>query len=156
MATTEFITEASLDSSFSGVSFDAEEAILVGVYPDQLSIYRAKRGWIKVLEAVFLLEEERDYEMSCKSDLESDSFSLSCQFLSACGRYAFWRITNDQAPEAQYEIETAHIPSGAAFLQHLNTTPDLSASSHHSALFPEHDDSDQPTWLKSIIERLKK
>lgn len=97
-------------SSSNAVFFDGEKVSLIGTYADQLSAYRAKRSWVETLETFFLLEEGRDLKFMVDSDLESQSHILRCNFLSACARYAFWRLTNEQAIEAQYILETAHIP----------------------------------------------
>ena len=35
---------------------------------------------------------------------ESKYFVLNCYFTSACGRYAFWRLINNQAPEAESKL----------------------------------------------------
>ncbi|MCB0360906.1 MAG: hypothetical protein KDD44_14760, partial [Bdellovibrionales bacterium] len=31
-----------------------------------------------------------------------------CFFISACGRYAFWRLINDQAPEAEDKLRATN------------------------------------------------
>ncbi len=38
---------------------------------------------------------------------------------------SFWRLTNQQAPEAQYEIETAHIPDSASRHSDFISAPDM-------------------------------
>ncbi|MCB0311375.1 MAG: hypothetical protein KDD42_09070 [Bdellovibrionales bacterium] len=94
----------------AAVYFDGERVRLEGSYSDQLSAYRAKKVWLETLSLYFLLEEEQDVEVQVDSRLSESRYLLSCDFLSACARYAFWRITNHQTPEVQYLIETAHIP----------------------------------------------
>jgi hypothetical protein len=93
-----------------GVCFDPEEAVLEGVYTDELSAHRAKKGWAKALENTFLLTQGYDFVASIQPFSEQKRFVLKCEFSTACGRYAFWRLTHAQAPDAQYLIETAHIP----------------------------------------------
>lgn len=92
------------------VSFDGDRTLLEGVYRDQLSAYRAKRVWLEAFSIYFLLDEEQDLRVQISSDHEHGVYLIRCEFLSACARYAFWRLTNHQTPEAQYIIETAHIP----------------------------------------------
>lgn len=87
-----------------GLIFDADGVCLFGKYHDELSAWRAKNKWIEVLHDYFLLESERDYEIKVVSDLTSLTFCLSCSFSSACGRYAFWRLINHQAPEAERKL----------------------------------------------------
>ena len=110
---------------FQGVAFDPEQIHLVGIYADELSVFRARKNWSDTLESAFLLEKERDFNFSVERNYESQSFVLTCEFLTACGRYAFWRLTNQQAPEAQYEIETAHIPDSASRHSDFISAPDM-------------------------------
>lgn len=100
------ITENTIDlKKFKpGLIFDADGVCLFGKYYDEISAWRGKRKWIEVLHEYFLLEPERDYEISVISELESNTFCLSCSFESACGRYTFWRLINHQAPEAEEKL----------------------------------------------------
>ena len=109
------------------VRFDPERLSLYGSYADQLSAYRAKRSWVETLESCFLLDQGHDFEISVYSNLEEGQFSLTCAFLTACARYAFWRLTNHQAPEAQYMIETAHIPASESHHEQIMSAPDLTS-----------------------------
>lgn len=98
-----------------GLIFDAEGVTLVGRFGDELSAYRARKQWRDVLKTYFLLEEQRDYEMSVMSSPENRYNLLSCFFTSACGRYAFWRLINDQAPEAEEKLSQANlVPAGGS------------------------------------------
>jgi len=108
-----------------GVAFDPESVTLRGLYKDEISAHRAKRLWIETLESNFLLELDYDFELSVISVLDHDLFYLSCSFSTACARYAFWRITNNQAPEAQYIIETAHIPMCESRHEDILRAPDM-------------------------------
>ncbi|HMO18003.1 MAG TPA: hypothetical protein PKA63_11880 [Oligoflexia bacterium] len=87
-----------------GLIFDADGVCLFGKYHDELSAWRAKKQWINVLHDYFLLEIERDYEIGVVSEIGTLTFCLSCSFKSACGRYAFWRLINHQAPEAEKKL----------------------------------------------------
>ncbi len=98
-----------------GLIFDAEGVTLVGRFSDELSAYRARKQWREVLKTYFLLEEQRDYDMSVMSSPENGYNLLSCFFTSACGRYAFWRLINDQAPEAEEKLGEANlVPVGGS------------------------------------------
>ena len=112
------------NSSSEGVRFDSEKAILQGSYGDQVSAYRAKRIWIEVLNNYFFLEVKKDFSCSIER-VDEHLFSLICSFDTACARYVFWRITNEQAPEAQYIIETAHIPLCESRHLDILDAPDL-------------------------------
>ena len=52
-------------------------------------------------------------------------FMLRAHFVSACARYAFWRLTNCQAPETQYIMETAHIPVCESRHDDILSVPDM-------------------------------
>jgi hypothetical protein len=93
-----------------GLWYDAERLILEGIYLDEVSAYRAKKSWIKSFELNFLLEEIHDFKVKVGFDPESARYHVQCTFTSACGRYAFWRLTHHQAPEVQFALETAHLP----------------------------------------------
>ena len=107
------------------VLFDPEAVRLEGVYRDQISAYRAKRIWIQALERCFLLEQDHDFSVCVASEVAESRFTLTCHFMTACARYAFWRLTNHQAPEAQYIIETAHIPRSESHHDAFLEAPDL-------------------------------
>lgn len=94
-----------------GLIFDAEGVNLTGQFTDQLSVYRARKMWVQTLNNYFLLEQERDYEMEIAEGAEAGTWKLNCVFLSACGRYAFWRLINHQAPEAELRL------SGASYIE---------------------------------------
>ena len=107
-----------------GVCFDPERISLEGIYRDEISAYRAKKVWIEVLESTFLLDHNYDLCFII-GEYSEDRFFLSCQFTTACARYAFWRLTNHQAPEAQYVIETAHIPDCESRQDDFLYAPDM-------------------------------
>ena len=88
-------------SKRSELAYDAEAVSLIGSFGDELSAYRARKTWMDVFTNFFLLERERDYDMEIEWDEDLDCFILDCTFSSACGRYAFWRLINHQAPEAE-------------------------------------------------------
>jgi len=93
-----------------GLWYDAERLLLEGVYLDEITAYRARRRWIKTLEANFLLECDHDFSMKVFAEDKGERYVVRCSLLTACGRYAFWRLTHHQAPEVQFLLETAHLP----------------------------------------------
>ena len=99
-------TENKIDlSQFkSGLIFDAEGVALFGKYDNELLAWRAKKEWVQVLHDYFLLEPTRDYEIDVITDLDTFTFCIKSSFNSACGRYAFWRLINHQAPEAEKKL----------------------------------------------------
>ncbi len=93
-----------------GLWYDAERLILEGAYLDEITAYRARRRWIQTFETNFLLEGDHDFRLKVVFEDEGSRFFVRCTFLTACGRYAFWRLTHHQAPEVQFMLETAHLP----------------------------------------------
>lgn len=87
-----------------GLIYDADSIILAGKYSDELSAHRARKDWRGILGSYFLLDEGRDYELWVRSDATARYFVVHCCFISACGRYAFWRLVNQQAPEAEARL----------------------------------------------------
>ena len=142
------------------VSFDPERVRLEGIYHDQISAYRAKRAWIEALERCFLLDLSHDFSIAVSSAYDEGRFTLHCDFLTACARYAFWRLTNHQAPEAQYTIETAHIPRGESRLDDFVAAPDLSPlrPEHHDPLVLQGDGhrGNLADTVRSVFERIVK
>jgi hypothetical protein len=116
-------TKEDYPDTSTGVCFDPENVTLEGVYADELSAYRARKCWAEALENHFLLEPEHDFFVVI--DDSTDDYRLRCEFITACARYAFWRLTNNQAPEAQYIIETAHIPKGESQFERFMQAPDM-------------------------------
>lgn len=96
-----------------GLWYDADRLVLEGLYLDEITAYRARKRWMQTLEANFLLEGQHDFRIKVRMVPESGRYRVRCDFLSACGRYAFWRLTHHQAPEVQYMLETAHLPTVA-------------------------------------------
>jgi len=118
----------------SEVCFDPDKTILEGLYTDELSAHRARKNWLTALETHFLLDLDHDFSMKIEFDEADKVYRLKCTFSSACARYAFWRLTNSQAPEAQYIIETAHIPSADSQTSRFLTAPDLKSVKEDSFL----------------------
>lgn len=113
------------DSFINRICFDPDKAIIFGKYKDELSCYRARNIWIELLDEHFFLQAGIDFNVEIEKESDSEFFELSCNFNTACGRYAFWRITNYQAPEVQYLMETAHIPMCESRQEEIMMTPDL-------------------------------
>ena len=145
-----------------GVCFDPDRVVLQGVYPDEISAHRAKRLWSQTLSSHFLLDAENDFRLQVNGSTETGKFVLTCSFLTACGRYAFWRITNNQAPETQYVIETAHIPICSSRHEDILCAPDLhsiheeplilSTGELTDLLFPPRKPKFS-SWLKKLLGR---
>jgi hypothetical protein len=144
-------------NSPAGVCFDPDNVTLEGVYADELSTFRARKCWVEALENHFLLEVEHDFLLLVER--KGDEFQLRCEFLTACARYAFWRLTNNQAPEAQYIIETAHIPKGESQFERFMQAPDLCHIGDGPLIFrgdksiPEINDK-WFEWVKGLVNRL--
>lgn len=135
------------------VCFDPETISLQGVYRDELSLFRAKKKWADTLEISFMLEHNKDFSFTMIRHYEELKFILFCHFHTASGRYAFWRLTNYQAPDAQYLIETAHMPErNLAFTaDDTASPPELTSIDEEPALF---NTSSQSSPIKSTLEKI--
>ena len=142
------------------VCFDPENVLLEGSYSDQLSAYRAKKAWIEALERCFLLDVSHDFHVRVASSYTDSKFVLKCEFTTACARYAFWRLTNQQAPEAQYIIETGHIPRGESRHEDFLEVQDLKPIEEYDPLVLRGGDSENRQnrsvkyWISKLMERL--
>jgi len=145
-----------IDESHSGISiqFDLDQMSLQGSYLDELSCHRAKRVWKEVLERTFLLKKDQDFILTAKESSEENAFLLLCLFDSPSGRYVLWRLANDQAPESQYTIETAHVPDSTLMHDSFISAPDMIACGSTPTILGEASDSAAPL-LKNICERIK-
>lgn len=115
-----------------GLWYDAEKLILEGIYLDEVSAYRARRSWIKTFEMNFLLEEIHDFKVKVMFERDEGKYHVQCTFTSACGRYAFWRLTHHQAPEVQFTLETAHLPHMTSLrFEEPSIEPDIESVSPH-------------------------
>lgn len=139
-------------TSFQGVCFDPDEVCLEGYYSDEITAYRSKKNWVKILESNFLLDLKQDFKL--KVQQQEKMFVLKCEFLSACGRYAFWRLTNNQAPEAQYQIETSHIPDCETKMDDFIAAPDLQPADQKSWILNPPQRISKPTHISKIIDRI--
>jgi len=103
-------TESAAEGRMLGLWYDPDRLIIEGLYCDEITAYRARKRWIEALTSHFLLEESLDFVLKVKALRGERHFKIQCNFLTACGRYAFWRLTHHQAIEVQYILETAHLP----------------------------------------------
>ncbi len=141
------------------ICYDPENVLLEGWYPDELSAYRARTVWKQTLSHHFLLEYEEDFQLSIERNKTGDVFQLSCTFYTACARYAFWRITNEQAPEVQYLLETAHIPKSSSNTDLLLSAPDMRCVTEGHLLISKYGEPPElnTSWLnglKRIFQKL--
>lgn len=97
-------TKIDFNKAKPGLIYDPEGICLIGKFSDELAAHRARKQWKLILNSHFLLEVERDFEISVISSHNDERYLLACAFTSACGRYAFWRLANRQAPEAEDKL----------------------------------------------------
>jgi hypothetical protein len=137
-----------------GITFDPDTIVIQALYGDELSAYRAKKLWSDTLNNFFMLSAEDDFTCSIMHLPEQERYYLVCTFLTSNGRYAFWRITNYQAPEAQYIFETAHIPLCESRQSDILRAPDL-RSIYDDPLLPKNFE-DNPELRNTIGSAFKK
>lgn len=92
-----------------GLIFDADSVTLLGKFTDEFSAHRAKKQWMGVFAHHFLLERSRDYDMEVGNVEGTGYYYLRSTFESACGRYAFWRLVNHQAMEAEQKLQSPNM-----------------------------------------------
>lgn len=83
--------------------FDEEMLTLKASYISEIAAHRALKNWVKILGKAFVLERDYDYM------LKRQNGELTCSFLTASGRYAKWRLCNNNAPEHHYLLSVAHL-----------------------------------------------
>lgn len=137
----------------SPVRFDPETSALAGVYTDELAVHRAKRGWRSVLETNFVLELGHDFTLEIVEDPTTGRYLMRCEFISGCGKSAFWRITNHQAPETQCIIETAHIPISDSLFEELVAAPDMRPLDDEEPFIPGWREVQRSSRLERLIAR---
>jgi hypothetical protein len=150
--------ENSIGPGMLGLWYDPERLIVEGVYQDEVTAYRARRRWIEALEKNFLLEESLDFSLKVRCSRGGRNFRVRCDFLTACGRYAFWRLTHHQAPEVQFLLETAHLPHSIPSFSREEDEFEVDSfglDGEHRAVedvyLPKHSEEDS---LKSVLQRL--
>ena len=101
MTYVDYVTKAKPAKKTPKLEYLTDDVAIVRNFPDEMSAYRARKTWHKILSSHFLLEDERDYTIAIDCDHATRRYSLSCIFTSACGRFAYWRLVNKQAIEAE-------------------------------------------------------
>lgn len=135
-----------------GLIYDADGIALLGKYTDELSAHRAKKHWVDVLNSYFLLEKDRDYELWVTTSLQESYFVLNCSFISACGRYTFWRLINHQAPEAERKLGSSF---DSATIRRMNSEDEEDGGTWvFSALDQQIDESQHSITLLEKIKKL--
>jgi hypothetical protein len=140
----------------SPVRFDPETNALAGVYSDELALYRARRGWRQVLEANFVLQLGHDFNIDVVADPEAGRYLMRCEFVSACAKSAFWRITHHQAPETQCIIETAHIPIADSLFENLIAAPDMQPLEAEAPFIPGWREVQRASPLERFLGHLRR
>ena len=95
------------------ITYNTDNISIISQFGDEMSVYRCRRTWTEILSNHFLLEKDRDFKMSISAS--ESPFILTCEFNSACGRYAFWRLINQQAPEAENKLINSGYPGSELF-----------------------------------------
>lgn len=137
-----------------GLIYDADSVILAGKYSDELSAHRARRQWRNILNSYFLLDDERDYELWIRSEATQGYFVVHCCFVSACGRYAFWRLVNQQAPEAEAKLGESLRNSEVKRVMNSNGSNKLSQKGTNMLIDSLHDQIDENNRTKNLLSRL--
>ena len=148
------VADGVADGRMLGLWYDPDRLIVEGVYCDEVTAYRARKRWIEALELHFLLEETLDFSLKVKLSRGGRHFKVRCDFKSACGRYAFWRLTHHQALEVQSLLETAHLPRPLCNVSTQEVMDDIDLlaelSQHHQSVGQSQEDSTPPGWQRAV------
>jgi hypothetical protein len=154
--------ENSVGPGMLGLWYDPERLVVEGVYQDEVTAYRARRRWIEALGKNFLLEEGLDFSLKVRRSRGGRSFRVRCDFLTACGRYAFWRLTHHQAPEVQFLLETAHLPHTVPSFSQVEDDFELESFSSppqvcddRGELHQDHNDESLRAVIQRVVSRLQ-
>jgi hypothetical protein len=146
--------EGLTDGRMLGLWYDPDKLMIEGVYCDEVTAYRARKRWIEALELHFLLEETLDFALKVKLSKGGRHFKVRCDFKSACGRYAFWRLTHHQALEVQGLLETAHLPRPICSFDsnEIMDNVDLLAnlSQNHQEVTDRSEKPGEPGWQRAM------
>ena len=143
-------------TSFGFVAYAPEMYKITGEYSNEIYLFRAKKLWKMALQDTFLLENATDFKFQVRKNSKMNVYMLTCTFMSACGRYAFWRINNNQNPEVKYIIESAHLPQTADnYDELLNKGPNFIVS-HNSDILCDIEDkaNNISEVLKNIVKKI--
>ena len=138
---------------FKGICFVEDSSSIHGSYPDILSAYRAKKAWVETLRFNFGLSEGTDINLDV-TKTGFKTFVLNLGFVSSNAKYAFWKITNNQEPEVQYTLETAHIPMCEKRYEEILTAPDLCSIFEIPAIKSALPEGQQKSKLNTIINKV--
>lgn len=92
-------TEREKVLSLSRLVYKLEDFMIYRVFRDEVSAYRARRLWPRIFGEHMLLDVGRDYRIRVMR--ADNGWAAVCECTSACGRYAFTRLANAQAPECE-------------------------------------------------------
>jgi hypothetical protein len=151
----DLISDRVSNESLLGLWYEPERLLIEGVYRDELTAYRVRKRWIAAFREHFLLDEGVDLSFKVSKVGGSGFSKLHCYFISACGRYAFWRLTHHQALEVQWLLERAHLGSQefCALQSHESDVDHLGESTVPRYMVTESLVSDEPRSAVSKIVR---
>lgn len=93
-----------LNAEMNELYFNPDNCYLGKDFPNEFAAYQAKKAWTQILSHHFLIESPRDYLILISPITNFPSHILGCKFLSAVGRYSFWRLMNNQSQDAYNKL----------------------------------------------------
>ena len=79
---------------------------LSSTFDSEFTAYSARRHWINLFYKYFALEKDKDYILCVDKEDTShgEKYELNCEFISPNGKYAFWKLLNKKAIQAEIEL----------------------------------------------------
>ena len=81
-------------------------SVLSSTFETEFSAFSARRLWINLFLKYFSLEKDKDYNLCVNNEHidNTEIFELNCEFISPNGKYAFWKLLNKKAIQAEIEL----------------------------------------------------
>ena len=79
---------------------------LSSTFDTEFTAFSVRRLWINLFQKYFSLEKDIDYNLHVnkEDDGGDEKYNLNCEFTSPNGKYAFWKLINKKAIQAEIEL----------------------------------------------------
>jgi len=79
---------------------------LSSTFDAEFTAFSVRRMWINLFKKYFSLEKDKDYYVYVDKNTtgNNETYELNCEFTSSNGKYAFWKLLNKKAFQAEIEL----------------------------------------------------
>ena len=79
---------------------------LSSTFDAEFTAFSVRRLWINLFQKYFSLEKDKDYNLYVNKESlgHNEMYELNCEFISPNGKYAFWKLLNKKALQAEIEL----------------------------------------------------